>query len=251
MAHYLVSDELQIDYSSMPRSSEEAIKKGQKFYFDGKPCRWQKHLCPRYAKIRKCVRCIAEAAVRWADKDREHFRRLARAGHARNAKQRQAEARARYHADVDASRAKALAEYYKNPERYKERHRQYRLRNVEKERLRARERRQKHKEKISAYNKKYKAENRALYAACEKARYAKKMSAMPDWVDSAAMASIYAEARQATIDTGIKHEVDHIVPLQGRGVCGLHVPWNLQVLTKIENVRKSNRLIEEHQCGLK
>lgn len=251
MAHYLVSDELQIDYSSMPRSSEEAIEKGQKFYFDGKPCRWRKHLCPRYAKIKKCVRCIAEAAVRWADKDREHFRRLARAGHARNAKQRQKEARARYHADVDASRAKALAEYYKNHERCKEQRRQYRLRNIEKLRIRQKQQRQKHKDKIAAYNKKYKADNRHIYAASQKAREARIKKSMPIWVDLTAMAAIYEEARKATIDTGVKHEVDHIVPLQGRGVCGLHVPWNLQVLTKIENVRKSNRLIEEHQCGLK
>lgn len=52
---------------------------------------------------------------------------------------------------------------------------------------------------------------------------------------------LYLEARLRSIETGVPHEVDHIVPLLHETVCGLHVPANLEILTRRQNRRKSNR----------
>ncbi|WP_148222919.1 hypothetical protein [Paraburkholderia xenovorans] len=82
---------------------------------------------------------------------------------------------------------------------------------------------------------------RAARAAARKARLSQ---ASPPWVDLDAIRSIYEEAARITMETGITHEVDHIVPVMGRTVCGLHVPWNLRVIPATLNRKKSNRFNE-------
>jgi hypothetical protein len=77
-------------------------------------------------------------------------------------------------------------------------------------------------------------------------RRAKKLQATPKWLTVEQIAEIdfyYWFCQLVSEDTGIKHHVDHIVPLQGKTVCGLHVPWNLQILSASENCSKSNKLI--------
>lgn len=72
-------------------------------------------------------------------------------------------------------------------------------------------------------------------------READKLRATPAWADLAAIERVYQLARDVTELTGVEHEVDHIVPLRGKLVCGLHVENNLQVLTRQENREKSNK----------
>lgn len=66
---------------------------------------------------------------------------------------------------------------------------------------------------------------------------ARKLEAAPSWLTvehKTEMALMYDRAIKSRLN------VDHIIPLQGKGVCGLHVPWNLQLLTASENRAKSN-----------
>lgn len=70
---------------------------------------------------------------------------------------------------------------------------------------------------------------------------------MPPWVSVTALRSIQERARWLTVMTGVPHEVDHIVPLRHPLVCGLTVPWNLQILPARVNNAKSNTWCPDQQ----
>jgi len=75
-------------------------------------------------------------------------------------------------------------------------------------------------------------------------RRASKISRTPPWLTQEhfqAIQAIYKQAKVLSDTTGVLHHVDHIVPLQGLNVSGLHVPWNLQVLTATDNLSKGNK----------
>jgi 5-methylcytosine-specific restriction endonuclease McrA len=99
----------------------------------------------------------------------------------------------------------------------------------------------KRKNSCSKWQKLNPAKNCALSAK----RHASKIQRTPQWLTPAQISEIqalYVKAKQLEIKTGIKHHVDHIIPLRGENVSGLHVPWNLQVLTASQNQLKSNKV---------
>lgn len=77
------------------------------------------------------------------------------------------------------------------------------------------------------------------------ARYkARRRCACPNWLTPEhhkEIEEIYAECKRMSETSGIPHHVDHIVPLGGEDVCGLHVPWNLQIIPAEDNFKKSNK----------
>lgn len=87
------------------------------------------------------------------------------------------------------------------------------------------------------------AANRHRKLATTSAREERCKQATPIWVDMTAVQELYRKAQEMTEQTGIPHEVDHIVPLTHEAVCGLNAPANLQILTQEQNRRKANKLV--------
>ena len=85
-------------------------------------------------------------------------------------------------------------------------------------------------------NKTERADSEPGYRTAEKVwRKLSKTGAVPSWIDFRDTVPFYALAQK------LGFTVDHIVPVQGKDVCGLHVPWNLQLLTRPENSRKGRK----------
>lgn len=102
------------------------------------------------------------------------------------------------------------------------------------------------KDHLALMNKKYASENKHKRAANENKRRARKLNRTPEWLtddDFWMMGEIYLLAQERSKLTGIEWHVDHIYPLKGKKVSGLHVPKNLRVITATENLRKGAKLI--------
>jgi hypothetical protein len=100
--------------------------------------------------------------------------------------------------------------------------------------------RQNNPESANAATKKWRQKNKDVVAVHCSKRRARMLAAMPPWLDTKDFVSIYAESARISKETGIPHHVDHIIPLVNKWVCGLHVPWNLQIIPAKENRRKKN-----------
>lgn len=86
----------------------------------------------------------------------------------------------------------------------------------------------------------WKSQNKNRCSYLEYKRKCRKMKAMPSWLNEEQLneiKEIYEQRKDG-------EHVDHIIPLKNEKVCGLHVPWNLRIISAKENMRKGNKLME-------
>jgi 5-methylcytosine-specific restriction endonuclease McrA len=195
-----------MDNTNLPKTRAEAKAAGTKYYFTGEPCK-HGHVAPRKTKG-ACVECLK---VEWTEaltKRADYYANYNKSDAGIDAKQ------AYYRRNKDAVIARAIS------------------RPVEEKR---------------AYRNAWKQANTDQVLADNKVRRRKHRQATPPWItqkQKSEIRQLYQIAITMSKTTGERYVVDHIIPLRSDYVCGLHVPWNLRVITQEENLKKSNKVLD-------
>jgi hypothetical protein len=133
--------------------------------------------------------------------------------------------------------------YERNKELTKERARAWAVANPNKKKESVDKWRNNNLDKHNATNKNWNKNNKPIKAALQGKRKAAQLQRTPKWLTESELRMIeakYSLAAMLTRETGTPYHVDHIIPLQGKKVSGLHVFSNLRVIPGTDNVKKSN-----------
>lgn len=98
-----------------------------------------------------------------------------------------------------------------------------------------------HPEKVKTYVKTTKSNCKGRVNHDTRMRQLKLRNATPPWADTKEIRKLYEKAVELSRTTGVPHDVDHIEPICGKDVSGLHVHFNLQVIPSRLNQIKGNR----------
>jgi len=199
-----------MDTTSLPTTREEAKKIGSNYYFTGQPCK-HGHIAARKTKG-ACIECLK---VEWAKGNET------RADYFREYNKRE-DVKDRKNEWYQENREQVIAASHTTP-----------------------------LHKKAQYKRDWKERNVVWTRADTKARRRKHREATPPWLtrkQKSEIRQLYQIAITMTQTTGEQYVVDHIVPLRSHEVCGLHVPWNLRVITQEENLKKSNKLVAHSEA---
>ena len=199
---------------------KEAKEQGLKYYFTGDKC-VNNHVAERNTKTKACVVCREDTLQRYYSANKELVKERAKIWVSENQEQAIETRKSHYKNNKEKVDLKNKNWAKNNKDKRKANYAQWKSvpENYEKTLVASRKSKKKHRAKRTS---------EAAY------RRAHKRNATPKWADLKSIEAIYKSCPKG-------FHVDHIIPLINKLVCGLHVESNLQILEKIENLKKSNR----------
>lgn len=236
----------------LPRTVKEARASGDKLYFTGKPCK-RGHVSTRRTSNRKCNECskVYNSSDRAKERDRQKYLKNREKIKSRNSN--------RYWEKRDEILQQNKIYYIKNSEKIKFRSAQFYENNKEHCLSITKAWKIKNRDKVRKSNREYEKRNREKCSAKAARRRAAKLKRTLNFScriletkNKEHINKIYAERAKKESQDNLYHHVDHIIPLQGDLVSGLHVWYNLRVLAGPENESKGNSFvpyIENHITG--
>jgi len=140
-------------------------------------------------------------------------------------------------------RAKDMERHSRDREKRLKQQQEYRAENYEKLQRSIRKWRDENHDryKVSRRNWYARLADKSQWASNSANRRSAKRKATPKWADLEKIKTVYSDAAFISYVTGVTHHVDHVIPLRGRNVCGLHVENNLQILSWEANLQKGVR----------
>lgn len=226
-------------------SREEAKEQGLKYYFTGEACK-RGHFCQRLVTNKKCVECSSEDYKKWLSKGDNRDKK--------NSRKRE------WHFENHESQLSYMKDYREsNPEFMKFIKKRHYDHNTEEILAKGKVWRENNKEYFTIYQRDKYKENPAKFRAFSSKYRAIKIQRTLDFSDpylkelnEFCISETFQQSEDLKRFFGVDYHVDHIIPMQGDDVSGLHVWYNLQPLEGIENSSKNNSFVpywENHITG--
>jgi len=174
-----------------------------------------------------CKKCRKEYATSYRDKNKCVLKEKRRVYYSNNREVISYKDKQYYKENTEVIKKRAKDFYYNNLEKCKDTRKKYYRAN---------------KEKAREYKRDWLKDNQHLKNAANARRRASKLQATPSWADLEKIKIVYEKAIWLSTITGLENHVDHVLPLNGKNVSGLHTWNNLQILEKSLNCIKSNNI---------
>lgn len=221
-------------------SREDAREEGRKHFYTGVPCP-KGHLSLRYVSTRGCVSCLQERAQttqvkeyqkQYQEKNKDKIKAQKKEYTANSKDRRKAYLQSYNEKHKNKIKLSKSRYYLENKQRFSEARKEWKRRNPD---------------KVRFANQAYTKRNKDAVNSSTAKRRARKKNATPSWLtdqDYSNIRAVYTMADRLSSCLGVKHHVDHIIPLDGKVVCGLHVPWNLRAIPAAINLKKADKIID-------